>query len=707
MNPRGILAPRLAGLCALGGLAFFAAARAQTTASSPASPSPVASWSAVNLPSVAVYQDRYINGASLTPDVSAGDESSDGAGLARSLQVDGVISTLSSHDGGSANNVAENGIIARSQWDTAGYGAWSLDASARTGGSGPGNSDQGQGGVLTLKQRGMPFDGNWQADNGLGDLNTPDIGLAQMQSRFFLPTGPMQGLTTEWRGPSGLQIVAGGGVPGIYDGIVVPDFRTLDGSTATAGAQWSPTSHWTVGGQLIEARNVNLSIGEVIDGASLMTSTTGYLSAGWQNGGERLQMNFLDGDTSGKPGGFGTWVDGSLAQGHFLQNAGLFRIDPNLTWGNQLISNDMQGGYYRLNYTSRQWMSDVGIDEVYSVSGLGADTTFLTGDTRYQLSRDSGIGGVANISHADGGSAWSMEGYLDHLNSWGTGRAQGDYASTPTGQSTTLTMNQAWTMTVGTRLSTSVYIERIAGAPVNDLLQDSTVLGLAANGGGQFTSRLSIDGNVQWAQAVSGHAAPGVSANVSLTWQLSRNWKLLATYYDSRVGAWTPLTVVSPLTPPVATPIPGVEERGMFLTIRYQRASGSQFAPLGGTPGAGAGEIAGNVYLDANNNGIFDAGEAGAANVTVLLDGRYSTQTDARGHFDFPAVTAGRHVISVSSDNLPLPWVLAGGGRTEVRVSTRGRTEINIGAQRSSALSPAPDPIRAAIRPDPTTPASP
>jgi hypothetical protein len=697
----GILAPRLAGLCALGGLAFFAAARAQTPSAASAT-----SWSAVNLPSVTVYQDRYISGGTLTPDVSAGDESSDGAGLARSLQVDGVVSMLNSHDGGPTNNVMENGIVARSQWDTAGYGAWTLDASARTGGSGLGSADGGQGGVITLKERGMPFDGSWQADNGLGDLNTPDINLAQLQSRFFLPTGPMQGLTTEWRGPEGLQIVAGGGVPGIYDGIVVPDFRTLGGSTATAGAQWSPASHWAVGGQMIEARDVNLSIGQVVDGASLMTSTTGLLSAAWQNGGERLQMNVLEGDISGRSNAFGTWVDGSIAQGRFLQNAGLFRIDPNLTWGNQLISNDMQGGYYRLNYTSRQWMSDVGIDEVYSVSGLGADTTFLTGDTRYQVSRDLGLGGVANISRADGGSAWSLEGYLDHLNSWGTGRAQADYATTPTGQSSTLTLNQAWSAPVGIRLSTSVYIERIAGAPVNDLLQDSTVLGVAANGGGQFTSRLSIEGNVQWAEAVAGRAAPGVSANVSLTWQLSRNWKLLATYYDSRVSAWTPLTVVSPLTPPVATPIPGVEEHGMFLTLRYQRASGAQFAPLGGAPGAGAGEIEGSVYLDANNNGLFDAGEAGAANVTVLLDGRYSTQTDARGHFDFPAVTAGRHVLTVSSDNLPLPWVLAGGGRTEVQVATRGRAEVNIAAQRTNAPSPTPDLIHAAIRPDPPTPAS-
>ena len=59
------------------------------------------------------------------------------------------------------------------------------------------------------------------------------------------------------------------------------------------------------------------------------------------------------------------------SQGHWQQNAGLFRIDPNLTWGNQLISNDTEGGYYRLDYQDRRWLADVGIDEVRSVSGLG------------------------------------------------------------------------------------------------------------------------------------------------------------------------------------------------------------------------------------------------------------------------------------------------------------------------------------------------
>jgi hypothetical protein len=682
MKPHVNLSTRLAfGLTGLGGVLWFGAACAQALPA--ATPAPPASLSAANPPASGAYQDRYIGGGSLTPDISTGDGATDDSSkLARSVQIDAITSRLTSSSDGSNSTFSESGIVAKAQWDTVGYGAWSLDASARAAGSDNIQSGQGQGGVITLRERGMPFDGNWQADNAIGDLNAPDIGLARLQSRFVLPTGPMQGLASEWRGPSDLQITAGGGIPGIYDGILVPDFRTLSGSTATAGAQWSPASHWTVGGQFIEARDVNLSVGSTIDSGALLSSSTGLLSAAWQDQGQRLQMNLIEGDVNGQSSGVGGWVDGSITQGRIVQNAGLFRIDPNMTWGNQLISSDMQGGYYRLSYQSRQWQADGGVDEVRTVSGLGTNTTFLTGDARYQLFRDWGIGGVGNLALIDGGNSWSLEGYVDHVNGWGLGRAQVDFAETPRGQGTTLSLDQSWSMPDAIRLSTSMAVARIMAAPLDGIEQDNTVLALAAYGGGKFTARFGLEGNVRWATVVQGRAAPGVSANVSLTYQVSPHWQILATYYDSQVGSWTPITVNSPITPPVAPVAPSAREQGMFLTLRYQRATGSHFAPLGGAPGAGSGAISGIVYLDANNNGRIDAGEAGAPNVTVVLDGRFSVQTDASGRFSFPVVATGRHVISVVQDNLPLPWTLINDGRTELVVTTRDRTDIAIGAQR-------------------------
>ncbi len=158
-------------------------------------------------------------------------------------------------------------------------------------------------------------------------------------------------------------------------------------------------------------------------------------------------MNLLDGEVSGKSNCLGGWVDASIAQGRILQSAGLFRIDPNMTWGNQLIANDAQGGYYRFDYQSRQWIADVGIDEVRSVSGLGTNTTFLTGDARYQMSRDWGVGGVANVSRSDGGTGWSLEGLRRSLECLGHGPRAGRLREHADGPATSpLRLEQTWTM---------------------------------------------------------------------------------------------------------------------------------------------------------------------------------------------------------------------------------------------------------------------
>ncbi|HEY6822929.1 MAG TPA: SdrD B-like domain-containing protein, partial [Steroidobacteraceae bacterium] len=321
-----------------------------------------------------------------------------------------------------------------------------------------------------------------------------------------------------------------------------------------------------------------------------------------------------------------------------------------------------------------------------SVSGHGADSTFLNGDARYQLWRDTGVGAVANVLLARDGmhhTAWSVEGYLDNTNSHGSGRAQLDYADDSQTQDAILTLQQSWNMSTGARLSTSAGVEHIRTSAQAALpAGDSTILRLAAYGGGNLTARFSLDGSVQWAQAVQGRAAPYTSADVSLNYQINRCWAVIFTYYENRIGSWTPLVVTSPLTPAVPVPTEAEGQRGIFLTLRFQDARGGHFVPLGGAPGAGSGRLTGVVYLDANENGRFDAGEAGAPNVTVILDGRFSTRTDANGRFDFPAVVAGHHVLTVQTDNIPLPWALVNGGRTEVEVLTRDRVDVNIGALR-------------------------
>jgi len=631
------------------------------------------------------YQDRYIAGGTLSPDISTGDYgTSDTSGLARSIRMDGVVSVLD-QEGPDASRIHENGLIADAQWDTASYGAWSADAAARTGGSSrPGVGHDYGTASFSLHQRGMPFDDGWRADNALGDINAPLINLARVQPRFLLAQGPMEGVESEWRGPSAVQFVAGAGEPGIYDGIKVPTFQTLGGSTATLGAQWAPASQWALGGEFAAARDVSLyyqPLGTTF-ATERISSTTGFLTAAWQDGGSRAQINVIDGTVDGNGNSLGVWVDASRTQGAVTQSFGAFRIDPNLAWGNQLITSDAQGGYYRVDYQSRRWLADFGVDQVSSVSGTGSSTTFVNADARYQLSRDTGFGGVVNVRRSASASAWSVEAYLDNANSYGIGRGQVDYATDPQTRDATITLQQTWNMRAGTRLSTTAAVDRIRSTAITNVVQDSTIVRLAVYGGGDLTARLALDGSVQWATAVQGQAAPSRSADVSLTWQVARAWSVLASYYENRVGSWTPLVVTSPLAPPTPAVVAAAGERGVFLTVRYQEARGAHFVPLGGVPGSGSGRLSGVVYLDANENGRYDAGESGAANVTVILDGRFSVRSDSNGRFDFPAVAAGHHVLTVQADNLPLPWTLTNSGRTEVDVATRDRTEVHIGALR-------------------------
>jgi hypothetical protein len=86
------------------------------------------------------------------------------------------------------------------------------------------------------------------------------------------------------------------------------------------------------------------------------------------------------------------------------------------------------------------------------------------------------------------------------------------------------------------------------------------------------------------------------------------------------------------------------------------------------------------VYFDANRDGEQQPGEAGVANVEIMLDGRYRIVTDAAGRFELPVVATGDHRLTVNLDSVPLPWGLAAGSEKGVSVAVplRGRAEVRI-----------------------------
>ena len=184
--------------------------------------------------------------------------------------------------------------------------------------------------------------------------------------------------------------------------------------------------------------------------------------------------------------------------------------------------------------------------------------------------------------------------------------------------------------------------------------------------------------NVSGAATNSGTS---IAANIGLDWQISRDWSFGGSFYENRGALSETVLVQSPLiVPEIVNTRP--RDRGFFVTLRYATRAGTPSAPLGGVPGSGSGGIEGSVFLDSNGNGQRDGNENGAANVLVVLDGKFSTRTNAFGEFVFPNVVSGQHRLNVLQDDLPLPWTVDTDQKIIATVSTRDTTRIDIGAKR-------------------------
>jgi hypothetical protein len=610
------------------------------------------------------YQDKLIEDGRLAPEISDGDAAAQtSAGYPRGIRLDGLYSNYERNDVSTTNS----GVGIGAFMVTPLHGAWNFDGVF-------GNAEGAT--VATLWQRDMPFQGGWRAANGLGMLNSPAIDLARFQPRWFLPTSPMVGALTEWRGRGADQFTAGIGEPGVYTGIYVPGFDRLGGRLTTAGGQLGLTPNWTAGLQYVDADDVTSAM-QPAGSAQPFKSRAWFGATAWEDRTQRYQLNVLGSDNSFTGSHTGVWADGLVQDGRYGHGFGAFYLGADLAWGNQAVGNNGHGVYYRLNYGSRQWLWDAAFDYFVPLSTeAGNATVFANGSARYQIWQGLGIGGGGN-ARIDGHTAWSAFGYVEQVLPMLTSRTQLYVAENKPQRETTLSANQTWNMPAGTRLNTTVLVGRYTDRDLS-----SSQYGLAVFGGGDIASNVSLDANVQWTQR-TGEAQPTqLIGSLGFSWRIVPDLQLIGTLYRSRATTRIPLQILSPILGPSTPTTNRADEQGAVLILRYEWRAGSLAAPLGGAAGTGAGRISGIVFLDVNDDGRFAAGEPGAANVTVLLDGRFSVRTDGQGRFEFPYVASGRHVITVVPDNLPLPWALVNDGRSEVEVSVRETTTLEVGAQR-------------------------
>jgi hypothetical protein len=79
---------------------------------------------------------------------------------------------------------------------------------------------------------------------------------------------------------------------------------------------------------------------------------------------------------------------------------------------------------------------------------------------------------------------------------------------------------------------------------------------------------------------------------------------------------------------------------------------------------------------------VRQADEAGVANVTLLLNGRYLARSNQQGRYVFDYVATGEQQVEIVPDNVPLPWSPKDRDAVKVTVLVRETTTANFALQR-------------------------
>jgi SdrD B-like domain len=621
------------------------------------------------------YQDKVIEGIGADDSQTLQAPERDATGWPRGYSLE----TLLDRQGSSgAKRISGLGLRASGYIDTPLYGSFSGQINLQRADQGSSSSNASS---WVIRQVGMPFDGGWQASNQLGMIGLPAPELAQGNSRFSLPTPAMRGIASQWDQAQGLSVAGAWGQAGQFEGFPVAGFRTTEGSYQLlsisqttrgngAGVSWSTA--------LAQARQVRSAAGLVQDVASL------YAGARFAQLGGTVQVNLIhdavssvSAATSDSQNPHGLWLDGNFAQGLHQHNWGVFRMQPGLSWVGLPMASDVQGGYWRHQWRTRQWAVQSSLELVSSVSGLTQAGFFATTNARYQYSASTSYGAALSVRRF-ATQAQSALAYTQFLSNLGTTRLQADVASAETGERQyKVQLDQEWPEANGLRFSTALALdlERVQSPALGWLQRKGVSLAVTADW--PINERFNFSSTAQ-VRSTSDERQYNLSAN--LGWRLAAQWSLNASIYAIAGTAQTTALAQSPLNAP-AQNTARTQSRGVMISLRYSADAGSASAPIGGARGSAAGRLQGVIFLDDNGNGKRDALEKPAANITVLLNGRFTT-TDAQGRYEFSYLAAGSYVLTLSSDNLPLPWSFEQDGRTEARVLTRDTTVVDVGARK-------------------------
>ena len=333
------------------------------------------------------------------------------------------------------------------------------------------------------------------------------------------------------------------------------------------------------------------------------------------------------------------------------------------------MSSDAEGAFVRGAWRTRQWSAEANVDALRSISRPDDSGIYVSANGRWRWSRWLTLGGGGAFRDF-GGRAGSAYVDVRQQNDWGFSGLRLDGASNRGLRTQRLGLDHAWNLPQGWSLNTTLTTGRESGEEAT-----GSLWGAAVSLSVPVGNDIRLMGNASTERREDGTRSSG--ANLNVLWRVDRNWSIEANFIYSQ-GRQLALPPIDPLAPPPVPVLFPTDSRSYFLVLRYEDSAGSRLIPLGGPAGAGGGSIEGVVFLDGNRSDAQEAGELGAAGVTVYLDGRYAVRTDSRGRFEFPFVAPGPHAIRVLNETLPLPWDAGERQESRVEVIIREATRVEI-----------------------------
>jgi SdrD B-like domain len=602
-----------------------------------------------------------------------------------------------------AQNVRSTGLALSGYLDTPDYGSLSLSGTLSTTRQYDirGDIRSPTARLWRLDQRALPLDDGWIGNHSVGDLAVSQVPMTRGFGRIGLPSSPLEGATMEYSRGSDTLLTASLGRPGVYSGLGVNGFNPARGRLSGLGGQrmWAGANGQasTVAFQLSDAHRIaepgNPGLDQNVQGFWSAYRWEGYAPwsdgvapgplAVWQRaGGLQLQANAMrsssETDSASVPRlqdrGAGIWLDAQWRSSWLQQAAGLFYLQPHLRWGTYTAVSDLRGLYWRGDLSTRQWQLSGSAEWTDSVSGANGPAAFSNITARYRFDTRNSVLAAASVRRINAPGE-SLQAGWEHASDWGQTQWLADVLRAPGRRSARMGVDHNFIFASSSSVAVSAALQQ-----ANDAGGASRLFGWGLAGSVRPWPSVSLEANVRMSRGGGGQQ---VNGNVGFTWNIDSNWSLLG-QLSSAYGE-DPLAnvLVSPLTQAATQVVPSAfSARRLQVTLRYEDRAGQAMAPIGGAPGTGAGGITGIVFFDGNNNGRREASEAGVPDITIRLDDRYITRTDAQGRYVFPAVAAGVHRLQVVPDNVPLPWNPATPEPQSVHVLVRSESTLDFGMRR-------------------------